>query len=84
MARLCSAFNSIIDNTYRPAHEIWVLVTYGLKLFLNTHTDPSREVKGQHFDLSVHLYPFFVYASSEGHNLISAKILCTGYMVLTE
>ena len=53
---------------------------------IKAHAEVSSEARGLNFCLSLHLHPYFMYASSEGsggsaHMLpdaISTKVLCTG------
>ena len=33
---------------------------------INAHADATREARGLKFGLSLHLHPYFVYASTEG------------------
>ena len=40
-------------------------IAYAQKPPLNAHIDVSDSARGLKFDLSPHLYPYFVYASSE-------------------
>ena len=70
-----------------PAHKISVLITYvktPLRL-INAHADIFSIARSLNFGLSLHLHPFFVYASSEGFgesahiaDAISIKILYSG------
>ena len=48
-----------------PTHEILVLITYAQKHPLKTHVFVSSGARGLKFGLYFHLYPHFVYASSE-------------------
>ena len=41
-----------------------VLITYSLKLPLNTHVGISSRAGGLHFDMSLDLHPCFMYPSS--------------------
>ena len=47
-------------------HEILILITYVQKLPINTHADTSSGARILNFSQSLHLHPYFVYASSKG------------------
>ena len=49
-----------------PIHEISVLIVYAQKPHLNAHAEVSSGARGLNFVLSLHLHPYFVYASGEG------------------
>ena len=50
-------------STYRSAHQILVLIAFTQKSPLNTHSDRGdRDIP---FDLSLPLFPLFVYTRSE-------------------
>ena len=49
-----------------PIHEILALIAYAQKPHLNAHAEVSSGARGLNFDLSLHLYPYFAYASGEG------------------
>ena len=57
------------SHIYEPAHEILASIAYTPKAHLNTHTDVFSKERGLQFGLSLHLYPFIVYASSEGSGI---------------
>ena len=57
------------------------MITYAQKTPLNTHTDISSLTRGLFLSLSLHLQPYFVYASKEdstGHepSLINVSGQC--------
>ena len=41
------------------------MIAYAQMPLMNAHTDISSEVGGSKFGLSLHIHPYFVYASSE-------------------
>ena len=51
---------------FGTVHEISVLITCPKMPLINMHTDVSRNDTGLIFSQSLHLHPYFVYASSEG------------------
>ena len=65
-------------------------VTYMMKnkqfdSLINIYADVSSDANGLNFGLSIHLHPYFVYASNKGlpeslllADAISTKISCTG------
>ena len=59
-------FLPIICN--RPEHDILVLIAHAQKPRLNDHADISSGARGLNFGLSLHPYPYLVYASSECSN----------------
>ena len=68
-----------------PAHEILVLAAYAEKPPSNTHAYISSGAKGLNFGLSLHLHPYFVYASSksssESAHFVQAHLsLCCSIM----
>ena len=54
---------------YLSVHEISVLMAYAQMPLINAHTDVSSQTRGLIFHLSLHICPYFVYASSEGSNV---------------
>ena len=56
-----------LDKTsYRPSHKILVLIEHGQLPLKNTYPDVSSKARGLFLGQSLHLHPYFVYASSEG------------------
>ena len=54
------------NSLYGPSHETSVLIAYAQKPTLNTHADIFSEACGLKFGLSLHLYPYIVYANIKG------------------
>ena len=51
---------------YGPGYEILVNITYAQKPQINAYVDISVGSKGLDLGLRFHLYPYFVFASSDG------------------
>ena len=60
-------------------HAVWFfcmgqeLIAYAQKPPLSAHADVSGGARGQSFCLSLHLYPYFVYASSKDRRVSYCK-----------
>ena len=57
---------SSLKDKIRPAHEIRVLIAHAQRPSSNANADVSSLARVLNFSLSIHLYSYFVYASSEG------------------
>ena len=60
-----NTFISFIWPNKHASHEISVLIAYAQISTINMHADVSSRARGLSFDTSLHLYSYFVYASSE-------------------
>ena len=65
----CSTWSMQLDNrtdtTYEPFHEISLLVAHAQMPHIIAQADVSSEAIGIKFGLSLHLHPYFMYASND-------------------
>ena len=66
---------------YRPAHEILVLVANAQKPPLNTQNEVSSWSSDLIFDLSFHLYPYFVHQYTRAAKVLANTHICAGSFV---
>ena len=53
-------------KTVEPAHEIWVIIAHAQMSLINVRADLFRGARGLVFGMSLHLQPYFAFASNEG------------------
>ena len=67
-----------VMRLYRPAHEILVLVANAQKPPLNTQNEVSSWSSDLIFDLSLHLYPYFVHQYTRAAKVLASTHICAG------
>ena len=62
-----------VPTTYKPAHEIVVLIAHLQMPLITTYANVSNEAKCLNFGPDLRLFPLFVYASIE-HSLFADAV----------